>query len=355
MTSFAIFYTNYAMTTFSINPEAAINSGHIQLVTHFMQSRGINLADVFTSEQQAIVHEAITHTNLQVPVTHLAMMLRQLAQYLNDPDVVLEIASMVTTAHLGIVGYLLHACATLEEALFSLNRYNKLIVNAIELMRIEQLSDRVCLSWSHDPDRDSIVLELGIAIMMQFTRQLVNQPLQIFQINLIKPDIPTHRRYQEFFGCPVQFGQQQTSIIFPAKNLHIPIVKPDKTLLAILQQQADIALQSLPRLDDFMHQVHQQLAWQCQSGQPTIDQLAKAMHLSVRTLQRRLTEYDMTFQMVLDKVRNQLCNQYLTQHIQLSDIAQLLGYSDQSAFTRAFKRWTGTTPLQQRRTDSHSL
>lgn len=335
------------------SPDAAISIGHVQLMTQFMQAQGIVLSEVFNAEQLSIISDATQRSRSQIPAVQLATMLRQLAQHINDPDVVLEIASMVTTAHLGIVGYLLHACETLAEALYSLNRYNKLIVNAVEFMQIEQQQENIRLSWCLGADKDSIVMELGIAIMMQFTHQLINRPLDLVQINLIKADTPHHRRYQDFFGCRVQFGQPQMSVIFSAKNLQIPIIKPDKTLLAILQQQADIALQSLPKLDDFMYQVHQQLALQCQRGQPTIEQLAAALCLSVRTLQRRLSFYGMTFQAVLDQVRHQLCNQYLSQHIQLSDIAQLLGYSDQSAFTRAFKRWTGTTPLQQRRSDSH--
>lgn len=82
-------------------------------------------------------------------------------------------------------------------------------------------------------------------------------------------------------------------------------------------------------------------------------QLADRLHLSQRTLQRRLAQYDLSFQQLLDDVRQQLCRQYLQQQVSLYDIAQLIGYSDQSAFTRAYKRWTGTTPLQQRR--AHDL
>lgn len=328
--------------------EIVINAGHVQLMVQFMQSRQIVLSEVFNTEQLALVIDSARQTAAHIPVLEFALMLRQLANYLDEPDVTLQIASMVTTGHLGIVGYLLHACSNLAEALSCLKRYGKLIVNAVEEMQIHQQQDLIELQWHHDPKFDDIALELGIAIMMQFARQLVNQPLDIYCVNLVHPKPKNSEHYQQFFECPVYFGQPKMSVLFPVKNLEIPISKPDKTLLDILQQQADLALQALPKTDEFLHTVRQHLVRLCQHGQPHVEALADSLHLSSRTVQRRLADNQQTFQHVLDEVRQQLCLQYLEQQIQLSDIAQLLGYSDQSAFTRAYKRWTGLTPHQQR-------
>jgi AraC-like DNA-binding protein len=161
--------------------------------------------------------------------------------------------------------------------------------------------------------------------------------------------------YQRFFGCPVYFDQPMTSVVFPAETLSIAIRRPDRQLLDILQQQADQALLALPQQDEFVQQVHRHLIALCHAGEPNVQALAERMHLSVRTVQRRLSSIQLTFQQVLDEVRQQLCLQYLQQQVQLSDIAQLLGYSDQSAFTRAYKRWTGNTPHQQRMASRHRL
>jgi len=311
-----------------------------------MQSRGLALSDVFTQDQVVVIAHAQA-TGQAVPVLQFAAMLRQLATHLQEPDITLKIASMIRTGHLGIVGYLLHTCANAAEALACLRRYRKLIVTAVEDMKVLFQQDTIELRWEHNPTIDPLVLELGIAIMVQFSRQLVNQHLSPIRVNLMQMP-PSVEPYEQYYGCPVHFQHGWASVVFPATYLSIPISQPDKTLQDILQQQADTALQALPKTDEFMKRVHQHLARLCQDGQPHVDELADRLHLSIRTVQRRLLDSGTTFQQALDEVRQQLCWQYLQQDIQLSDIAQLLGYSDQSAFTRAYKRWTGSTPHQER-------
>lgn len=329
--------------------DIVINGGHLQLVAQYMQSRGLLLSDVFTPDQIAVIAHAQA-TGKAVPVLQFAAILRQLANYIQEPDMTLQIASMIRTGHLGVVGYLLHACANMAEALACLRRYRKLIITAVEEMQVLAQQDTIELRWEHNPKIDPLVLELGIAILVQFSRQLVsqeNQSLPPLQVNLMQIP-PSVASYESYYGCPVHFHQGWASVVFPVTYLSIPISQPDKMLLDILQQQADQALQALPKTDEFMHRVHQHLAQLCQDGQPHVDELAARLHLSIRTVQRRLLDNGTTFQQALDEVRQQLCWQYLQQDIQLSDIAQLLGYSDQSAFTRAYKRWTGSTPHQER-------
>lgn len=328
--------------------EIVINSGHVQLMVQYMQSRQIGLSEVFNAEQLALIADVSSRGGIAVPCAQFSAMLRRLEQYVGEPDVILQIASMVSTSHLGIVGYLLHACDNLGEALACLRRYRKLIVNAMDDMQVSQQGEAIQLQWLYEFSPDYIVLELGIAIMLEFARQLVNQPLSMHAVSMMRTAPVDVQCYQQFFGCPVYFERPQTSVVFSAKTLSIAIRQPDRQLLDILQQQADLALQALPDRDEFIQQLHRHLIELCHAGEPQVQALAARMHLSVRTVQRRLSENQLTFQQVLDDVRQQLCLQYLDQQIQLSDIAQLLGYSDQSAFTRAYKRWTGNTPHQYR-------
>lgn len=332
--------------------EIVINSGHVQLMVQFMRSRHIALSSVFDEHQLARIANISTGRETTIPCSEFADMLRQLVSYLGEPDVILQIAAMVETSHLGIVGCLLHACENLGEALLCLQRYRRLLVSVVE-EQVLMGADRVELQWHYEYDQDHIVLELGIAIMMQFARQLVDQPFPILIIAMMQPQ-PVHAHlYHEFFACQVAFSQPVDRIVFPLANLLIPVRQPDRQMLDILQQQADQVLQALPENDAFLQQVKQHLVCLCQSGRPNVQGLAQSMHVSVRTIQRRLAEHQFTFQQMLDMVRHRLCMQYLEQKIQLCDIAQLLGYSDQSAFTRAYKRWTGNTPHQERQVAQH--
>lgn len=331
--------------------DIVINGGHLVLVAQYVQSRGLALPDVFDATQLALIQHT-QETGQPVPVLQFADLLRQLANRVQEPDVALQIASLIRTGHLGVVGYLLHACANMAEALVCLRRYRKLIITVVEDMQVIMHEDTIELRWEHDPQIDPIVLELGIAILIQFSRQLVNQSLSPTRVNLMQTP-PSVVPFEHYYGCPVYFHPGWASVVFPVAYLNIPITQPDKTLLDILQQQADLALQALPKTDEFMQRVQKILARLCQEGQPTVEVLASRLHMGTRTVQRRLTENDTTFQQVLDEVRQHLCLRYLQQDIQLSDIAQLLGYSDQSAFTRAYKRWTGRTPHQERLRGRH--
>lgn len=332
---------------------AIVNSNQLQLMVQFMQQRQIALSDVFDVEQLALVTSACTgQQTSHVPVPQFVLLLEQLAAYLEDQTIALSIAQGINTANLGILGYLLHACENMGEALLRLHRYGKWINNDMEQMQIIQQGHQIELRWPQPKPLHGIMHELGMAILQQFSLQLVGRSLNINHVHFnhsLRGGAANLKRYEQFFGCPVLFDQPCSVFSFPASTLNIPIEKPDKALLDILQQQAEQALNSMPSTGVFLQQAQRKLIELCQLGEPTLAQLARQLHLSSRTLQRRLMQHEVSFQQLLDEVRQQLCTQYLHQHVPLSDIAQLLGYSDQSAFTRAYKRWTGSTPLQQRR------
>lgn len=332
-----------------------INVSQLQLVAQYMQNHQIVLQDVFDAEQIALINSSYeTSRPVHISTEPFNQILKQLAIYLNEPTISLKIASTVKTENLGILGYLLHASATLGEALLLLRKYGRLINNEMENMMIAQDSEVMHLTWKAYLHEDSFVAELGMAIMMQFTRQLIDpsgqndQQFRIHQVSFHHKKQQDKQAYEDFFACPVLFDQPFMRFSFPLRNLSIELEKPDKILLNILQSQAEQALKALPESSEFLQAVRRHLMRLCQHGEPKISSLAKCMNMSTRTLQRRFVEQQSSFQDVLDTVRQQLCTEYLQQHIQLSDIAQLLGYSDQSAFTRAYKRWTGSTPHQQR-------
>ena len=106
---------------------------------------------------------------------------------------------------------------------------------------------------------------------------------------------------------------------------------------------------SAPALPDFVQRVHEAIRGSLRDGAPKMETLAKQLHVSARTLQRRLAEHQTTFQDAVDAVRRELAQQYLRDpHLGVSEVAFLLGYSELSTFDRAFKRWTGKTPREFR-------
>ena len=117
-----------------------------------------------------------------------------------------------------------------------------------------------------------------------------------------------------------------------------------------MEQHAQLLMASRPMPDDLIGQVRQQIVRGLDSGKITREDVAKRLHMSVRTLQRRLDDNGIVFSDLVDEIRKEMAKSYLQAgELTLTEIGFLLGFAEQSSFTRAFKRWTGQTPLEFRR------
>jgi AraC-like DNA-binding protein len=156
---------------------------------------------------------------------------------------------------------------------------------------------------------------------------------------------------ESFFGTSrLEFGAPRNGVAFDTAWLELPVRSADPPLLAVLEQQAQKALQQQPDEDDLLAKVREQVRLALQDGAVNLERVAVRLGLSGRTLERRLDEQGMTFRDVVDETRRTLSQLYLAnRHLGLAEVAYLLGYSDMRAFLRAHKRWTGTTPSEVRR------
>jgi AraC-like DNA-binding protein len=155
--------------------------------------------------------------------------------------------------------------------------------------------------------------------------------------------------YQRLFRARVVFDAQYDELFFPAWNLELPMVNADPVLAAVLAEKVERLLAQFSDPPSLTGEVRTWLVKELQGGSPRIDALARHLHLSERTLRRRLGEEGTSFKRILDELRRELAIGYV-QERQLStgEIAFLLRYSEPSAFQRAFKRWTKLTPSEYR-------
>lgn len=156
--------------------------------------------------------------------------------------------------------------------------------------------------------------------------------------------------YQSFFRCLVKYSQQRSAI-------HFHLADITQTLTAVNTEVAAINEKALEEYiarhheDDLQHRVARVITEQIASGHVSDDKVAKALSMSSRTLQRRLSAEGTTFKQVLELVREKLAMEDIDdERLSFSEISYLLGFKEQSSFTRAFKRWTGAPPTQARQT-----
>jgi AraC-like DNA-binding protein len=159
---------------------------------------------------------------------------------------------------------------------------------------------------------------------------------------------PEHAR--TFPGTALNFSAAFSGFLFPRAYLEARLERADSKLHQVIRQHAERMLAELPRTQSFTREVRDMVAAELVGGNPSALNVAARLDMSTRTLTRRLEREGMNFKELLDDLRKRLALEYVkSQEITLSEVALLLGFSQTAAFHRAFRRWTGQTPLTYRR------
>lgn len=159
---------------------------------------------------------------------------------------------------------------------------------------------------------------------------------------------PCRGDYYGFFRCPVRFDSQASAILFARAEVDRPLPASNKELARANDQILTDFLNKL-RKDDLVTRAKTAIAEELPSGSPTDEAIARSLFMSPRTLNRKLSAVGTNYSQLLEAVRRELAEQYVANpSMTLSEISFLLGFSEQSAFSRAFRRWKGQSPSAAR-------
>jgi AraC-like DNA-binding protein len=272
------------------------------------------------------------------------------------PDLVapgLEIGRGIEPRHAGVLGYLAIYSDSLGRALQSYMRYERLFYSR-HSARFYIEGNSATLSWeggSSSVDHEESTMS-GIVTLMN---NHMDQPLELTLVEFASPGTPERQRAcEQFFSCEVRFSSSSTGLTGPVEQLMKPMRGKDETLFSILSSQADSKLTNHPE-NVLLLRLQDQIMRRLPEGEVSQDKLAEGLFISVRTLQRRLEACNTNWHTLLDNTRRMLSKRYLANTmLTLAEIALLVGYSEQSAFTRAFQRWENMSPSRYRKAHSHS-
>lgn len=277
-------------------------------------------------------------------------LLEDMAQLDPQTGLGLKIAEYVQPKHLGILAYIALSCESLGEALNRYQDFHRLVYDGSPL-KVEFQPPYFVIRWE-EPELHPTQLtdEIAIALMVQFLQQFMcKAPIQLHEVHFINPPPKDVQVYERYFHCRVRFSQHKTQILIPMSEANKVIGNADHTLQQLLMQQAQALLQQLPHSTQLDQRLQHAILKGLQKNEYQIEQIAAQLGLSIRQLQRHLQQQNMTFQQRTQQVRYMLATEYLKDpHLSLQEIALLLCYSEQSAFQRAFKQWSGLTPQQWR-------
>lgn len=321
-----------------------IASGALRKLLHALEGLGVDADAVRAASGVAL--ETIDAPDGRVPVRAVHSAWTAAAERLRRPDAALFVAQQYVPGDYGLVGFVAMNCAMLGESLVELVRFGTLWTEEprFVLTSDDTLGYRYRTSLPYGPGL-RYANEAGFAEVVNAARMLTQthcSPASVSFAHGRPPDVTAH---EAFFGCRVAFDAPATSLTFSREALALPLPKADAQLGAFLRTAATDALERRPRDSSPPERIKEIIGEELARGLPPLDRIARRLATSERTLRRRLEEEGTSFRTILDETRAELARSYVQDtRLSLSEVASMVGFSETSAFNRAFKRWTGSPP-----------
>ena len=284
----------------------------------------------------------------RVSYAAVVSLMERAAALLGEPGFGLRVGASQDIGDSGILGFVMLNSATLLDAVKNLQRYF-LIAGDGEEFEVEQGGPHVRLRFR---ERDQAMRglrqnsEYFAAIIVRACRDMTRKRLSPVRAEFMHPRPNARIDYEAHLGCAVRFGAEWDAVVFATETMRLPIVGANHKLLKVLEMSCRKILGPAPRKQDIVHEVRSLIMDGLSRGAVPIDSVASKLSMSSKTLERRLSERDESFSALSDAIRQDLAKQYLSEtDFRLEQIAYLIGYSEPAPLVRAFKRWTGKTPM----------
>lgn len=325
------------------NETRSTTTGWVMAILRALQSAGVEadavLADI--GMDPALLEGGYSRYS-QAQVSQLW---RRAIALTGDPHFGFKVAAQVRPATFHVVGYSMSCSATLAQALQRFALYCRLISDSTTAT-LTEVNNQVILEFHFDTGGAPPIyqtIDTVLASVLSYMRWIANDnviPVSVHLPHLPAGDGAAHR---DFYGCAVEFDAARTSIIFAKEDLNRKIMSSDEELASVLDSTANRYLDQR-MAGRFAIRVRDLMIAQLPHDVPSKARTARMLGLTERTLLRRLKEEGTTFADVLRQLREERAFQYLQQGVRLSEVAYLLGFSDNGTFSRAFKQWTGRRP-----------
>lgn len=252
----------------------------------------------------------------------------------------------------GLLYYVLASSESLSDAMRKAERFCGIVNEGISVrFRASHGEAAIELSYRGVERRsDRHQIEFWLTSVVRLCRQLTNRRLIPSRVRVAHRRARTPGELKSFLGCPVEFGCDVDEVVFAEQARLASIVSADQHLNRLLTGYCEEALVRRRKYAATLRsRLENEIAQRLPHGDTRADDIARRLGMSHRTLVRRLSSEGLSFAGILDQLKADLAKRYLRdENLPIAKIAWLLGYRENSAFTHAFRRWTGTTPRQFR-------
>ncbi|MDX2261403.1 MAG: AraC family transcriptional regulator [Gemmatimonadales bacterium] len=330
-------------------PETSVAASIIIDLVHQLEGRGIASAELC---RRARIDPAIlSRPHDRLPGSGAERVWAAAETLTGDPLLGLHVAERFRTGAISILGYVVLNCPTAGAALERLGRFARLLndgmrvrldrEDGLAIVRFEAIegsANALRLAGRH-PFESTLA---GTLLTLRSLTGAATVPVQAWFRHPAGGDLA---EYDRIFGTRVRFGMPEHRLAFREAELERRIPAADPSLLALFDRHAVGRLDELDRLGGTSQRVSRLLGARLTGAVPAVGAIARELAMSARQLQRKLREEDTSYQQLLDAARRELAlAQLRVPGVTAAEVALLLGYAEAGAFTRAFRRWTGTTP-----------
>ena len=344
------------MTSSALNSEQDLASvptaqgGLSRLVIAHLKSAGVPVAPLL--KRAGLTPELIAEPEERLSVRSQITLLDQAAIALKDDCIGFTLARDFDLREIGLLYYVMASSQTLGDALKRAARYSKITNEALVIGYREGNRLIISLSYSGVPRHsDRHQIEFCMFAVIRICRALTGQNLVPQHFSIAHHRSGATSEMARFVGTKVEFGAETDEFALNADARELPLIHSDTYLNDLLLKNCEAALADRRAdLSPLRTKVENAISSMLPHGRVPVKDVARSLGMSERTLTRKLSDEGLKFTEILQHLRRDLAVRYLDDRkLHVSKIAWLLGFQEVSAFTHAFKRWTGKTPSEMRK------
>jgi len=333
--------------------ELTVSAGYANALVELAVARGVDSERLLALA--GVAPRALAHADDRLPFERFKALMRAAKDLCGDPALALRFGGESLFVDMSIVGLIAHSSETMVEAFEQMNRYARLVieVDGHESGARFAIVHRDGEVWIEDRRRNpndfpELTESTWARFVGDYARSFPDRPSYIGAVHVTHAAPAYAAEYDRYLKAPVVFDSNWNAVRVDPSWLSMRIQKKKRYVFGIFSDRAQALLASLEETKTAKGGVEAALIPILHTGALGMDRVAKQMGLSRPTLFRRLKAEGVTFETVLDDLRRRMALNYLSgKKVSVKETAYLVGFSDPSAFSRAFKRWTGTRPGQK--------